>query len=343
MASITLHVFVSSTWLDLQPERNAVQAVLQRMRETKFVGMEYFGSRDETTRRASLDEVDRSHVYLGLFGGRYGSGITEEEYRRARKQGIPCFVYFKEEAAIRLADRESDPSTTARLAALKDELKRAHIIQEFVTPDDLSVRVTADLHRWLFDEYLTPRLEQAAGGALPPVEAEALLGSIKDISDLSPHLLARLRRVGFTIAAGERSLAIGGSADRSTIVPGSGNVMGSITGDGNVVGNYSSSNVIKTATVTSVATLTEFTTLLGQLREAVGTAPLDEKTRKVVQADLESVAAEAGDAQPSAPIIETKLKGIEAMVASAAGIGTATATLAPLIQQAVAWAQELFR
>jgi hypothetical protein len=31
MASITLHVFVSSTWLDLQPERNAVQTVLQRM------------------------------------------------------------------------------------------------------------------------------------------------------------------------------------------------------------------------------------------------------------------------------------------------------------------------
>jgi hypothetical protein len=207
---------------------------------------------------------------LGTLRGRYGSGITEEEYRRARKQGVPCFVYFKEEAAIRLADRESDPSTTARLAALKEELRRAHTIQEFVTPDDLSVRVTADLHRWLFDEYLTPRLEQAAGRVLPGAEAQALLGSIKDISDLSPHLLARLRRVGFTIAAGERSVAIGSSADRSTIVTGSGNVMGSITGDGNVVGNYSSSNVIKTTTATSGVTLTEFTTLLGAVARGRG-------------------------------------------------------------------------
>ena len=49
-----LPIFVSSTWLDLRPEREAVEAVIQRMRETKFVGMEYFGSRDETTRRASL-------------------------------------------------------------------------------------------------------------------------------------------------------------------------------------------------------------------------------------------------------------------------------------------------
>jgi hypothetical protein len=42
----TVHVFVSSTWLDLQPEREAVETALQRLRETKFVGMEYFGSRD---------------------------------------------------------------------------------------------------------------------------------------------------------------------------------------------------------------------------------------------------------------------------------------------------------
>jgi len=92
MQRTVLHVFVSSTWLDLQPERAAVETALQRLRETKFVGMEYFGSRDEDTRRASLDEVDRSQVYVGIFGGRYGSGITEAEYRRARELGLPCFI-----------------------------------------------------------------------------------------------------------------------------------------------------------------------------------------------------------------------------------------------------------
>jgi hypothetical protein len=68
----TVHVFVSSTWLDLQLERAAVETSLQRLRETKFVSMEYFGSRDEGTRRTSLDEVDRSQVYVGIFAWRYG-------------------------------------------------------------------------------------------------------------------------------------------------------------------------------------------------------------------------------------------------------------------------------
>jgi hypothetical protein len=100
MQSITIHAFVSSTWLDLQPERAAVEMLLQRFRETKFIGMEYFGSRDETTLHASLDEVARSNLYIGIIGRRYGSGITEAESTRARARKPPCLVYFKQETAI---------------------------------------------------------------------------------------------------------------------------------------------------------------------------------------------------------------------------------------------------
>src|SRR5262245_3505513 len=93
-------IFVSSTWIDLQPERHAVEDTINRMSGGKFIGMEYFGSRPETTERASLDEVDNADLYLGIIGGRYGSGITEKEYRRARERDLPCFIYFKNEAAI---------------------------------------------------------------------------------------------------------------------------------------------------------------------------------------------------------------------------------------------------
>ncbi|MBV8074922.1 MAG: DUF4062 domain-containing protein [Planctomycetaceae bacterium] len=54
MLPATVHVFLSSTWLDLQPERKAVEAALHRFREAKFSGMEYFGSRDEDARGTSL-------------------------------------------------------------------------------------------------------------------------------------------------------------------------------------------------------------------------------------------------------------------------------------------------
>src|SRR5215475_3491051 len=122
---MTVQIFVSSTWLDLQPERKAVEAAIQRLRETKYVGMEYFGSRDENTRSASLDEVDRSEVYIGIFGGRYGSGITEDEYRRARQLNLPCFNYFKEGSAIAPEWRDREP---AQLDKLKDEIRKAHTV-----------------------------------------------------------------------------------------------------------------------------------------------------------------------------------------------------------------------
>lgn len=82
VASPTIRVFVSSTWPDLRPEREAVEAALRHLRETEFAGMEYSGHGDEASGRASLDEVDRSHLYLCVIGGRYGFGVTEAEDRR---------------------------------------------------------------------------------------------------------------------------------------------------------------------------------------------------------------------------------------------------------------------
>src|SRR5262245_29820122 len=90
-----VRVFVSSTWRDLQPEREKVQAVLNTFRETKFTGMEYFGSRPKGARDTSLDEVGVAQLYIGIFGGRWGSGITEAEYRRACALDLPCLLYIK--------------------------------------------------------------------------------------------------------------------------------------------------------------------------------------------------------------------------------------------------------
>jgi hypothetical protein len=172
-----INVFISSTWLDLSPERLAVETAVQRMRETKFVGMEYFGSRDESTRQASLHEVDHSHVYIGIFGGRYGSGITEDEYRRARDRGLPCFIYFKDESKIPEEGSDTDPAGTEKLAALKSEFRHSerHTVSEFTTPDNLAAKITADLHRWLVDNYLVPQLEKVAHGQLPTATFQTLI------------------------------------------------------------------------------------------------------------------------------------------------------------------------
>lgn len=151
-----VRVFVSSTWLDLQQERLAVEKALSRIHQTKLKGMEYFGSRDETTREVSVKEVDRSDVYVGIIGGRYGSGITEEEYRRARQKKLPCFLYFKKEELIpKKGGRDREKKKQAQLATWKAELRKAHVLgtSPFTSPDDLAARVTADLSNWLLDHY----------------------------------------------------------------------------------------------------------------------------------------------------------------------------------------------
>ena len=121
-------IFVSSTWIDLQPERQAVEDAINRMSAGKFVGMEYFGSRPETTEGTSLDEVDRTDIYVGIIGGRYGSGITEKEYRRARERDLPCFIYFKDDRVVTAEGRDKEAEKTKLLDAFKRELSKNHII-----------------------------------------------------------------------------------------------------------------------------------------------------------------------------------------------------------------------
>ncbi len=225
MSNPIVAVFVSSTWLDLQPERQAVEHAIQRLHETKFIGMEYFGSRDETTRLASLDEVDRSQVYVGIIGGRYGSGITADEYRRARLRHLPCFLYVKAETASPPLARDQEPDRQMQLAAWKDELWRQHIIVEFTTPEDLAAKVTADLHRWLFDSWLKPQLEQAAAITTAQPFIQELLERVKEKTDLPPELLARLRQRGYQLVSGQGNIAVGDDVENSVLVSGSGNVI----------------------------------------------------------------------------------------------------------------------
>ncbi|HEX6182404.1 MAG TPA: DUF4062 domain-containing protein, partial [Pyrinomonadaceae bacterium] len=211
-------VFISSTWLDLRPEREAVRDTVLRMKETQFVGMEHFGSRDETTHQASLDEVDRSELYVGIFAARHGSGITEAEYRRARSRGLPCLIYFKSDAVALTPDQqETDADKSARLATLKRELRASHTVKQFNGPDDLAAQLATDLHRWLFDNYLTPKLQSALRGEVVHDEAQALLDAVKDLRGLKQDLLDSLRGAGFNVASGERSVAYTGDAGQVNI------------------------------------------------------------------------------------------------------------------------------
>jgi hypothetical protein len=98
----------------------------------------------------SLAEVERSQVYVGIFAHRYGSGITEAEYREAIKNEHVCLIYLKDDdVPIHLTHMEHDPAKAERLRSLKKELKARHTISYFKNPDQLATQVVTDLHNQL--------------------------------------------------------------------------------------------------------------------------------------------------------------------------------------------------
>jgi hypothetical protein len=92
-----LQVFVSSTFTDLKPERQAaVEAILVAGHIP--AGMELFTAGDESQMEVIRQWIDESDVYLLLLGGRYGSidpntgkSYTHVEYEYALQTGKPNF------------------------------------------------------------------------------------------------------------------------------------------------------------------------------------------------------------------------------------------------------------
>ena len=196
--SSTLHVFLSSTWLDLQTERETVEKALQRMREIKFIGMEYFGSRPEDPLASSLEEVRRCNLYIGIIGQRYGSGITEAEYHEAQAAGLPSFVYFKKTDDSLTTGKDEN---TQKLESFKSAIHNHHIVADFSTPDQLAALVVTDLHRWISDNIFSKQLQEAEQGKL----------SIHQMNELAEGVKALTTLVKSVQSTGTRSVAIGGN------------------------------------------------------------------------------------------------------------------------------------
>jgi hypothetical protein len=185
----SLRVFVSSTAFDLEAERKAVKAALERMRGTEFSGMELFGSRDEDARTASLEEVDDSHLYVGIIGGRYGSGITRDEYDRARERGLDCLLYLQNDAAIKLRDDDAAKARSREewIAAITDSFN-GHLVPRFSSADELATMVAADVHNWLFRTLVRETKTAASAGATAALRA--LLVQTNNAAALRAALLA---------------------------------------------------------------------------------------------------------------------------------------------------------
>lgn len=103
-----LQIFVSSTFTDLQSERQAaVEAILVAGHIP--AGMELFTAGDESQMTVIRQWIDESDVYLLILGGRYGSidpatgkSYTHLEYDYAVESGKPTFALVVTEDGLDL-------------------------------------------------------------------------------------------------------------------------------------------------------------------------------------------------------------------------------------------------
>jgi hypothetical protein len=148
-------VIVSSTVLDLPGHRQKVRDACLRLRLLPLM-MEQLPASSADAVRVSRGLVNDAHMYVGVFGHRYGfvpdgqeTSITEMEYELAKQRGIERLIFvMADDHPIVIGDVEFGGGRQ-KIAALKDRLLAENTVGFFHSPEDLSASVIFSLSHYL--------------------------------------------------------------------------------------------------------------------------------------------------------------------------------------------------
>jgi Domain of unknown function (DUF4062) len=149
-----IDVMLSSTSKDLPDHRDKATNAILRAGMTPII-METLTASPRDAITESLRLVDEAEVYIGIFAMRYGYipedprnpdrlSITEMEYRHAMKTGKPVLIFMMSDdhpPPTKIKDlkdfEEQTEEGKKKLAVLKAELGKKHIVGFFTSPEDL--------------------------------------------------------------------------------------------------------------------------------------------------------------------------------------------------------------
>lgn len=143
-------VFVSSTFADLQEER---QEVMQALLELDCIpsGMELFPAANEDQWTLIKKVIDDCDYYMVILGGRYGSigpdgfSYTEMEYRYALETGKPILGFVHKDPSQIVAKKiETTPEGKKKLDSFR-ELVQTRMCRFWDSPSDLGSQVSRSL------------------------------------------------------------------------------------------------------------------------------------------------------------------------------------------------------
>jgi hypothetical protein len=144
-------VFISSTFVDLKEERQAVLTVILEL-DHMPAGMELFPAGDDSAWQLIRDVIDRSDYYVLIIGGRYGSldetglSYTEKEYDYANAAEITVIPLLHQNPDNLPRERtDTDEAAWTKLEAFRAKVEKRHTPVYWNTPEELKAKVIVGL------------------------------------------------------------------------------------------------------------------------------------------------------------------------------------------------------
>ncbi|MBW8017132.1 MAG: DUF4062 domain-containing protein [Planctomycetes bacterium] len=201
-------VFVSSTYKDLQKERQEVMHALLEL-DCMPSGMELFPAANESQWSLIKKVIDDCDYYVLILGGRYGScgpdglSYTEMEYRYALSIGKPTVSFLhRDPGSIPSKNCESTQEGIDKLAAFR-EFVEEKLCKHWANPAELGSVVSRSLIQLI---KTTPAVGWIRADELPTKDATIeLLKLRQNVEDLQSELAS----VRTTAPKGSENLAQG--------------------------------------------------------------------------------------------------------------------------------------
>ena len=189
-------VFVSSTYEDLQEERNKVMEALLQM-NCFPVGMEYFNASDSSQWEVIKSLIKECDYYVLIVAGRYGSieeesgkSYTQKEFEYAVEQGVPVISFVhKHPELLSAAKYEQDPLNRKKLETFKSCVQKK-LCKMWDNADGLSSQVVLSLTSLIKTH---PRIGWIKADEISSAEANKEILALRKENDELKVLLAKNR------------------------------------------------------------------------------------------------------------------------------------------------------
>ncbi|MCP5108839.1 MAG: DUF4062 domain-containing protein [bacterium] len=146
-------VFISSTYEDLIPYRQAAIEVVNRYDECKPLAMEFFMAKSQEPKTVCEKEIKKCDIFVGIYAHRYGfiprdeaESITQQEYELAKKEKKDCLCFIiKKDFPWNPEFIEKEKYS--ELVAFLNMVKEEKVVSSFESKADFSDKFSSSLSK----------------------------------------------------------------------------------------------------------------------------------------------------------------------------------------------------